>query len=233
MLRRSVFAVGILLGLTLAACSALPGGGGQRTLSVTGTGSVSLPPDIVVVNIGVQTQSNNVAQAVAENNRRAGSVVEAVQAAGVAEADVRTTYFSVSPQQQYDPTGSPTGVVSYFVDNTISVTLRQIDALGSLLQAALNAGANSINGVQFGIDDPSQAQADARQLAMADAQARAETLAGAAGARLGEVLSISTIAPMTGDTYAMVEGIGGGGGVPISAGSTDVQVQVYVVYELK
>ena len=234
MLRKSLVLLVLFSAVVLAGCSLLPGGSTERTVSVTGTGSVSLPPDIVVVNIGVQTQGDNVAQAVAENNRRAQQVTEAILAAGVAEEDVRTTYFSVSPQQQYDPQGMPTGAVTYWVDNTVTATLRQVDQLGGLLEAALGAGANSINNVQYGVDDTSEAELEARQQAMDDARQRAELLAAAAGATLGEPISISTSA--TGTDFAAasaVGGIGGGAGVPVSAGSTEVQVQVYIVYSLR
>ncbi len=234
MLRKSLVLLTLFAAVVLAGCGALPGGATERTISVSGTGSVSLPPDIVVVNIGVQTQGDNVAQSVAENNRRAAQVTEAIRAAGVAEEDVRTTYFSVSPQQQYDPQGMPTGAVTYWVDNTVTATLRQVEQLGDLLEAALGAGANSINGVQFGVDDATQAETEARQLAMDDARQRAELVAAAAGATLGEPISISTsaIGPAFGGAYE-VAGIGGGGGVPISTGSTEVQVQVYIVYSLR
>jgi len=235
MLRKSIVLLVLFSAVVLAGCGVLSGGGTDRTVSVTGTGSVSLPPNIVVVNIGVQTQGDNVAQAVAENNRRAEQVTEAILAAGVAQEDVRTTYFSVSPQQQYDPQGTPTGAVTYWVDNTVTATLRQVDQLGGLLEAALGAGANSINGVQYGVDDTSEAEVQARQLAMDDARQRAELLAAAAGETLGEPISISTSAggQTFGGVYA-VGGVGGGGdSVPVSAGSTEVQVQVYILYSLK
>ena len=235
MLRKSIVLLVLFSAVVLAGCGVLSGGSTDRTVSVTGTGSVSLPPNIVVVNIGVQTQGDNVAQAVAENNRRAEQVTEAILAAGVAQEDVRTTYFSVSPQQQYDPQGTPTGAVTYWVDNTVTATLRQVDQLGGLLEAALGAGANSINAVQYGVDDTSEAEVQARQLAMDDARQRAELLAAAAGETLGEPISISTSAggQTFGGVYA-VGGVGGGGdSVPVSAGSTEVQVQVYILYSLK
>jgi hypothetical protein len=230
MLKR-VFPI-LLLSLALAACATL-GSGEQRTLSVTGSGSVSVPPDIVTVSLSVQTINDNVAQAVADNNRRAQRVQDAVSALSVAAEDIRTTYFYVTPQQHYDDFGNPTGEVTYYVDNTITVTLRQIDLLGNLLQAAVEAGANSIQAVSFSVEDPSQAEDEARQEAMEDARDRAEMLAAAAGATLGDPISITTnvYTPFSGEA---LYGAGvGGGGVPVSPGMTEVQVQVSVIYELK
>lgn len=238
MMRRSLLPIVLLLSLVLGACSGLSGSGVTRTLSVTGTGTVTLAPDIVTVSLGVQTQGEDVARTVADNNRRLERVIAAAVEAGLASEDIRTTYFSVSPQQQYDPQGMPTGAVTYWVDNTLTVILRQPETLGSLLQAVLVAGANTIQGVSYGVDDTRQAESEARDEAMEDARERAELLAGAAGAALGDPLSISTVS--AGPAYGASYGLGGIGGgaeaavaVPVSPGSTQVQVQVYVVYELK
>jgi uncharacterized protein YggE len=234
MIQRRVLPFVLLASLVLAACGALPGSQ-QRSLSVTGTGSVNVVPDVVTVSLGVQTVSSNIAQAVADNNRRAGQVQQAAREAGVADADIQTVYFYVTPQQQYDTSGNPTGIVTYWVDNTINVTLRQTDKLGELLQAAIDAGANSVQSVSFSVDDPSQAEDQARQEAMDDARGRAEMLATAAGATLGEPISISTNVYLPGPTasYRMDTAAGVGGGVPVTVGTTEVQVQVSVVYELR
>ncbi len=226
--RQAIVAV-VLVSLVLAGCGAAAPAQ-PRTLVVTGTGKVEVAPDLVTVNLGVQTVGEDIAQVVAENNRRSQRVQQAVLALGVAQEDVRTISFNVSPQEQYDETGNPTGVTVYWVDNTVTVTLRQVDRLGELLQAAVDAGANTIQGVSFSVDDPSAAEAEARQLAMQDARARAEMLAQAAGAALGEPVSINT-SVFVPSPYA--GGIGGGGGVPVSPGMAEVQVQVYVTYELK
>ena len=189
MLRKSIVLLFLCSAVVLAGCGAASGGSAERTVSVTGTGSVSLPPDIVVVNIGVQTQGDNVAQAVAENNRLAQQVTDEILAAGLAPEDVRTTYFSVSPQQQYDPQGNPTGAVSYWVDNTVTAKLRQVDQLGSLLEAALGAGATSINGVTFGVNDTSEAEVQARSRGIAHpARASAERVQQPGKTRQGPTL---------------------------------------------
>lgn len=226
----------MLLSLAASACGAVTGGTETRTLTVTGTGTVSVPPDIVVVSLGVQTVGPDIARAVANNNEAAGAIQAAARELGVADDDIRTTYFYVSTQQQYDEFGNVTGEVTYWVDNTISLTLRDTSKLGDLLEAAVDAGANSISGVTFSVDDPSAAEEEARQEAVDDARQRAAMLAEAAGATLGEPISIST-GSVSGPIpyyYGADAGLGvGGGGVPVSAGTTDVTVQVTVVYELQ
>ncbi len=224
-----------LTGLLLGGCvgsAAAP----RPQLTVSGSGIVRLTPDIATINLGVTTQDRDVAQAVAANNLTAQAITDAVKGLGVAQQDVRTAYFNVSPQPQYDQNGMPTGQTIYWVSNTLLVTLRQVDQLGTLLQAVVNAGANSINGVSFDVADKSQAEEQARQAAMEDAQERATRLAEAAGATLGEVLTLSTGSSGYG-TLSNIEAAGTGSAVgsavPIAPGTFDVQIGVTVTYALK
>src|SRR3990170_8003333 len=92
----------LLTGLALPACASQSGPANQSGLSVSATGSVFLVPDVVEIDLGVQTQSSVVGSAVSNNNRLAGAVMAAVAGQGVASSDIQTTYFSVTPQQKYD-----------------------------------------------------------------------------------------------------------------------------------
>jgi uncharacterized protein YggE len=225
----------LLVGLLLASCSGQPAASMQSGLSVTATGSVYLVPDVVDIDLGVQTQSPSVGSAVANNNRLTSAVLAALSSQSVSAADIQTTYFSVSPQQMYDNTGMPTGQVNYWVDNTVHVRLRQPDKLGDVLQAAIGAGANSVQGVSYSVSDPSQAQAEARQKAIDIAQARAHLLASAAGATLGETQTISASVGLPGPrmTAASAAEAPIASTVPVSVGSLEVQVQVTITYALK
>jgi len=204
------------------------------TLSVTGTGIVVVPPDIVTITLGVQTRGEEIGSAVAQNNLLSGRVMQALTEAGVAAEDMQTTYFNVYTQPKFDEFGNPTGEQLYFVDNTLTAVLRDPEALGATLEAALAAGANSVQSVVYGVDDLTPALDEARQLAIADAQRQAQQMAAAAGLALGEVYTIS-------DTWggpvpyyeAMVGGKGGApAGVPTAPGSLTYQVQVGLSYLL-
>ena len=143
------------LAIVLGACSAWPGQPKTpNTIAVTGVGKVSIPPDLVITTLGVQTQGMDIAQAVEDNNRRSAQVRSALAEAGVADQDMQTTYFNVSTQPKYDEFGNPTGETLYYVDNTITVKIRQVDSLGATLQAALSAGANSVQGVLLYVGEP-------------------------------------------------------------------------------
>jgi uncharacterized protein YggE len=209
--------------------------GTERSITVPGEGSVQVAPDVVTVNLGVQTHNANVQQAVAENSRIAAAIMEAARAVGVADSDMQTAYFTVYPQSGYDQFGSPTDQVTYFVDNNLMVRLRDVTRLSELLQGAVDAGATNIYGVTFAIADTSAAEDQARAEAMADAQARAEQIAADGGLTLGEPILISTGTSLPSPIYygegAM--GLGGGGGPPISTGTNAVTVNVSVGYAIR
>lgn len=221
--------------LLLGACAGSAPQAQPRTLSVNGSGTVHVEPDIALISLGVQTLGPDVGVAVQENNRRAKAVMQALLETGVAPADMRTTNFYVSSQPQFDPMGVPTGETNYTVDNTIFFTLRAPDKLGSVLQSALQAGSNSVQSVSYSIADPSLPMAEARQLAVADAQRQAEELASAAGAALGDVLFLSeggASIPIYYEAPAFGKG-GGGGGVPVESGTLAYQAQISLTYTLK
>ena len=207
-----------------------------RTISVNGAGMAMLTPDIAYINIGVHTEDGDAAKAVNENNTQAQAVIDALKAKGVDEKDIQTTNFSIYPQQEYDPDGKPTGKINYIVDNSVYVTVRGLDTVGSLLNAVVEAGANSINGIQFDVADKTAALSEARKAAMQNAQAVAEELASAAGVTLGEIQSISTYsseAPMPVYKDRAAAGFAMDASVPISSGQLTISVDVSVIFEIQ
>lgn len=229
----------LLVALVLGACSptiqadAAPP---VRTLSVNGTGQAFLTPDIAYIYIGVHTEEDTAAEAVEVNNAETQQVISALREAGVAANDIRTTNFSIWPNQQYGPDGQPTST-RYVVDNSVFVTVRELDGLGDLLDAAIAAGANSINSIQFDVADKDEALVTAREEAVQDAREQAQQLADAAGMNLGEIQSISFYD--SGPIPFMEFGKGGGGAavaesaVPIQPGQLTVTATVSISYEIK
>ncbi len=230
----------VLLALALGACSptimadAAPP---VRTLNVNGAGQVFLSPDIAYIYIGVHTEEDTAAEAVAANNDETQQVIEALKKAGVDAKDIRTTNFSIWPNQQYSSDGQPTSV-KYVVDNSVYVTVRKLADLGDLLDSAVEAGANSINSIQFDVADKTEALKNAREEAVKNAQAQAQELADAAGVKLGEIQTIGfyDTAPVP---YLDTYGKGGGGAVaeaaavPIQPGQLSLTVTVSMSYEIK
>ena len=207
-----------------------------RTLNVNGLGQVNLTPDIAYIYIGVHTEGATASEAVEANKGQTSSLISSIKKSGVDEKDIRTTNFSIWPSQQYGPDGTISGTV-YMVDNTVYITVRELDGLGDLLDSAISAGANTINSIQFDVADKAQALKDARTKAVADAQAQAQELAEAAGVSLGE---IQTINFYENSAYPVDMGKGGGGvaydaasAVPIQPGQLTVSVNVNLTYSIK
>ncbi|HEX2990409.1 MAG TPA: SIMPL domain-containing protein, partial [Anaerolineales bacterium] len=181
----------------------------QRTITVAGTGTAYLTPDIAYLYLGVHTEKLTAAEAVAENNDQTQTVIQALQDFGIAANDIRTTNFSIWPIDKYDPaTGLPSGEKSYAVDNTVYVTVRDLETLGDLLDTVVQAGANTVNSIQFDVADRDEALKDARAEAVQDAGEKAAELAAAAGVELGELQSVSF--PDL-QNYPIFDGRGGGG----------------------
>lgn len=208
----------------------------QRTLTVNGVGMVTVTPDIAYVSIGVQTEDPSAGSAVRANNTTAQAVIRAIKSFGVEDKDITTTNFSLWLNERYDDKGNVVEK-TYMAQNTVQVKVRKLDILGDLLDAAIQAGANSIYGVSFDVEDRNAAINQARVLAVESARKQAEELAKAAGVTLGEVQSISFYdsAPYTG-----LDGKGGGGidrtiaaSVPVSAGEFQIVVTVTINYTLK
>ena len=207
----------------------------QRTLNVMGMGTVTLTPDMAYVNIGVHTEAATAAEAVATNNTQTQQVVDAMKTAGVDAKDIRTMNFSIYPNTQYDPQTNQKLGTTYVVDNTVYVTVHKLDSLGDLLDAAVKAGANNVNSIQFDVADKNPAMKQARDQAVKDAQTQAKELATSAGISLGDVQNInfSNSVPTP-----MVESFGKGGGgamaadvaVPINPGTMTITVNVSMTY---
>ena len=204
----------------------------QRTITVTGSGKTSLTPDIAYISIGVHTENKDAAEAVAANNSQTQKALEALKSFNIDPKDIQTTNFSIYPRQDYDQEGKPTGI-TFVVDNTVYVTLRDIEKIGDLLDAAVKAGANSISGIQFDVENKTEALSAAREAAVADAQAQAEELAQAAGVELGPVQSINSYSnypvPIE-QPRAAVMMDSAAASVPISPGQMTVTVDVNMVF---
>jgi uncharacterized protein YggE len=228
------------MALGLSACAGAAASPGQpehvRSISVNGTGSITVTPDMAVVWVGVQTMAEDAQRAVDQNNDISAAIMAAVSELGVAANDVQTTNFSVWPDMRYDENGQITEI-HYMVNNTVQVTVRQLDLLGDVLSEAVEAGANSISGIQFDLADREAANAQALELAMANAHSRAEVFAGAADVEIGEVQSLSTY---IGGYYAPYRdmgfgygGMGGAEGVSVLPGEMEIVVEVNVVFEIQ
>ena len=176
----------LVAALTVPALAADP-----RTIAMTGHGEIRATPDMAQVTIGVTATAATAAQAVAANSTRMKGVFAALAKLGVPEKNIQTANFFVSPQYTNGDNNTPRRLTGYQVNNDVTVRLEDVGKLGGALDALVAAGANQINGVSFSIQNDAPLLEKARTQAVADARARAETYAKAAGVSLGPILSIS------------------------------------------
>jgi uncharacterized protein YggE len=202
---------------------------------VVGVGTASGTPDVAHVNVGIDTESSAVQQAVNDNKTKMAALLDALKGLGIQDKDIQTTNYSVYTQRAPGPNGAPdSGPLTYHVTNQVDVTVRDVSQLGDILDKAVAAGANNIYGVNFSVSDTSKLQADARAKAFADAKARAASLAQLAGVQLGDVVSISEVIGNSGPIYAANAAVGmGGGGAPIQPGELQVNMSVQVTFAIQ
>lgn len=237
--RFTVLLVLVLLTAGCASGSAMAQAEDKLTLSVTGYGQASGTPDLANVQLGVSIVDPDIDLAIQGANSINQRITEAVGAHGVAEDDVRTTNYNIWREEIHDPaTGMPTGGSRYHVDISLDVMVRDVQRMGDLIAAGLDAGANNIHGISFMIEDTSALEAEARGEAIADVLDRAEKLVGGLGLRLGKPISIGEgVSGAPGPTYGYglkgdIGGFGGGGSAVISPGQTTLEMQVTVIYEV-
>lgn len=213
----------------------------QRTLSVSGSGTISAAPDSVVLRLGVETMAETVSAALSQNNAAMEAVINVLQDAGIPAEDIQTQTVRLNPQYETPPEpprrepgqGPGRELVAYEASNIVEARTGDLDAVGEILDAAVGAGANRIDGLRFEVSNPEDLLSRARDAAWENAVGKAEQLADLAGAELGAVLSIneSTRAPRP---------VAYGGGaveresaVPIESGSENLQVDLQVTWMLR
>lgn len=206
-----------------------------ETILVVGQGSARMEPDVARVSVGVETSAETVDEAVAENTTRMASIMDALGAAGIDDKDIQTTNYSIQLDRYREPMPvageeAEQPPITYRVSNMVNVTVRDLDSIGAVIDSVVEAGANSVWGVSFGLDDPSLAQDAARADAIADAEARAQALAELSGVGVGPVMSISEVVSGGGSPMPRVAEMAASGAGPISPGELEVTYRVQVTY---
>ena len=209
-----------------------------RTLTVVGQGMVNVEPDIAEATIGVQVTEADVKAASDEAEQKMEAILTALREQNIAERDIQTSGFNIFAEQPpLEPGRTTTEATVYRVSNNVSVIVRELDQVGAVLDAAIEAGANNIFGVNFSIDAAGASRSEARQEAMRSAQSKAQELAQLAGVELDEIISVSEVIGSGGPPPFQAEAIGGaggrGGGGPISPGALEITTQLEVVYAIR
>ena len=216
---RAAVLVSLLLALAGAAAAQEP----PRQITVTGAAEADAVPDLATVSAGVDTRAETAAAALAANSETMTAIFAALDAAGIERRDVQTSQLSLNPvfEPYREEAEAPPAVVAYEASNMVTVRVRAIDGLGTVIDALAKAGANRLNGVGFEVADPKPHLDTAREKAVADARARAELYARAAGVTLGPVVSIRETVEMPGPIMMRAEAASAA--PPIAAGTVDAR----------
>lgn len=214
--------------VTLSADGTTP----EHTISVAGAGKITVVPDMATVSLGVTVEKNTAKAAREAAAEAMTKVIAALKALGIDDKDIATAMVSLNPV--YDYTTQVQQLRGYQLNNQVTVTVRDLDKLGDVLDNSIVAGANTVNGVSFDVKDRAGAEAKAREAAMVDARAKADTLATGGGVKITGVASISE-SVSTPIWYAPEMSANAAGGkadasTPVMPGTTDIQITVQVSF---
>jgi uncharacterized protein len=220
----------------------------SRTITVVGHGEVKAKPDVARTSLGIEVTAGTVADAVKQANAQMDAVLKAVKAVGIPDKDIQTSNFSINfertPSGPSAPiskgitgteTAEPAPAGVYHVNNMVNVTIRDLTKVGAVIDAAVNAGANNVWGINFGLENTATQELAAREQAIADAKSRAQSLAGLTGVNLGSVVAVSEVingGPVPMAKFAAAQGLGGGG-TPVESGEVSFTTDIQVIYAIQ
>ncbi len=205
----------------------------EHTISVSGIGRITTVPDVADVHVGVMITRTKVRDAQAAAATAMQAVIAALRKAGIADKDVQTTSLSLQPVYTYPSNGNAPKLTGYQIVNAVQATVRKLDTISDVIDGALAAGATTLDGITFRVDDPSAAEAQAREAAMKNARAKADALAKAAGV---SITGVSSISEQSGPVPVPVPYNTAGAALekaastPVQVGTNEVDVSVSVVY---
>ncbi len=209
-----------------------------REISVSGEGKAYVKPDIATVNLGVKTEGVKSTDVVDKNNKTVNAIIKAVKDLGVEEKDIKTTQYNLYPQYNYTELKGRI-FTGYVLDQQITVKIRNFDKISDVLDKAASNGATTISDMQFTVDNPETARAEARQKAIDEARQKAQDIAKSSGLSLGKLVNISE---NYGGGYPQpMYGIGGAGAMDsaksiapqIQTGQQEVDVTVSLTYRVR
>lgn len=209
----------------------------MRLLTVSGTGEAKATPDQATISAGVLSEAKAAGDALAANSRAMTAVFATLKRFGIPDKSIRTSNFSVSPQYPDYDSKQPRRIIGYQVSNTVTVTVDDLTKLGPALDALVSSGANSLGDIAFSVRDEKPLLAQAREAAVKEAMAKAETLARAAGISLGPIVSVNEegaaapVRPMY-RTMALAAAPGAAP-PPVAAGEESLTVSVTVSWEIR
>jgi uncharacterized protein YggE len=227
------------LGLAVAAAALLAAPALAQTvpppaISVTGEATVSVPPDQAQIDGGVTSDAKSAREASDANNAAMGKVLLALKGAGIDEKDYQTSRLSLQPQYATSSkTAERPGVVGFRASNRVTIRIRDVTKVASVIDVLVGAGANEIGGVHFTVTQASKVLDEAREQAMSDARRKAQIYAKAAGVTLGEPIAISEEGGAPTPMFRSKVTGGMAASAPVAQGEETLSVSVSVSWAIK
>lgn len=237
------------LALTLATTAAVPAALAQAappaadtmfratTLNLSAYGETKVAPDMATITLGVMTEGKTAAEAMQANAARMNAVVASLKKAGIPDKDIQTSNLNLNPQYKYQENQPPL-LVGYQASNNVTVTVNDLKKLGPAVDATVNAGANQVQGISFGLQDPTAAENAAREAAVKALAAKADLYARATGYKVSRLVSLSEAGgyaappPMPMMAYAAKRGAEMDAGTSVSGGELKVRIDISGLYEI-
>lgn len=202
-------------------------------ITVTGEGSVFAVPDMAVITMGASAEAETAKEAMDQTSDITTAILDRLTEAGVAERDMQTSDLSLSPLwSNRSSSENRPSIDGYQASNRVTVRVRDLESLGTILDAVLTDGANELGGLEFTLSDPEPLMNDARIKAVADARARAKLLADAAGVELGALISLSETGARAPRPEMLSMARASDSVVPVAQGETELRASVTLVYEI-
>lgn len=206
------------------------------TLNLSAYGESTVAPDKATINLGVTTDAPTAAQAIRDNAEKMSRVIESLKRAGLSDREIQTSNLSLSPQYVYQE-NLPPRLTGYQASNQVIITVRELNRLGQVVDATVNAGATNVGGITFGIEDSTDAENQARLQAVENLRAKADLYAKAMGYRVARLVTLNE-----GSSYAppppppmpvmMRAEAAKFDSTPVSPGELKARVDISATYEL-
>jgi uncharacterized protein YggE len=208
----------------------------MRSIVVTGVGEATRAPDMATMTIGVDAEGATAAEALRRNSAQMEATMKSLKDAGVSGKDIQTAQISVGARYDYSQDGKPPRIIGYQATNSVVVKVKELGKAGAIIDRAVSVGANRLDSIVFGFDDPKPIMNDARRAAVTDGRDKAKLYADAAGVKLGQLMSISdsyAVQPGPVPMMARMEMDAAAKAVPIAPGESTASATVTLVYAIE
>jgi len=207
----------------------------KRMINVSGQSKVTASPDFATISLGVLTEDKDAKAAQKANAQSMEKVIGAIKALGIADEDIQTSNYSISPVYSYDKETGESTITGYRVNNTVSVTVRDLGKVGSVIDAAAESGVNTSSSISFGLSNYEDYYNEALKNAVLAADRKAKTIADALGVKLKGALTVNEsgggYSPLHNYAVYDMRAEGAGAATPIQTGQLEISAYVSIVYE--